>query len=976
VPATEPAKNALSFVLHGSGEHAGNDVAILDYSSRHDFQRLWSLEGFQAKKILILWSRTAHDADLSPVNAEDCLSPIDSAICYAKNQGTPDTWPNICVLDLACEQHRDVPSVKLFNTFREELFPWLHLEGKSSLADILEWYAPESVPVLAESTETPNEPGLLQRLLSWFRGEKRCSPEAVEPSLPAEQEDAAAMAPVDAFLQMARMNLTEGHAGDDYNHHSVANVIGPLVLRGKAASPTLHTEALVALLGSCGLLSPDGLPQRGSDLDDDPVGDGLEILLLDDQASQGWADWVGESLRRATVASLNNPTSLVETIAKALSEADGRDLRFGLSLPGVQGTGQPLLLLDLRLFSGAFAAEKEFYRTTLLPLITEHFLDRDDLAWSAFNSTDAHFEAARKALKEDTFEVESDEHHEALTWLPRIIALSDMSLPIVLFSSTDRRTIVNRLEDCKNVLVSFQKPSLGNLHDPLIRETTLEAFKATIKAAASFGQLREKCHAVKRLADTLSCESVNNREGDLYVELYVDEENVRDEGDDTARMVGGVFAVFRDKDSADSFEDECVRKGLRYYEDRLFKPNVGQPLSKYKDSGARELRQALEASSSPPSLGMVRLDAEDWGDYTLLEDEQFHRLAAALVELFCAESLPAISNQYSVPMEKIVLAVYLGSRVVDAKAHGPGDYTYQQNIEIREYASGDRMLQSMSGRDAFPVVRDALARHQLQNSVSVERAVAVSLPYSGRRKCEVDRVIETENSRVFRFRPWRDCCLSKEPKKNAKLFGRVKRIQRSAGGAVECAWVTIRGLDEDIFCHVRESARALNTVNESDPVFLTYYRGDSYQRRGRDVRKSSVSDVEEWEDTMKYSVSPEFRRGVPLRKFRPDYRALHYVADQMLRVSGASGDEFAHSIPEKGISGQFEETFDEPLRSAIKASRRLDSGLLGAALKAFDPSEEPSGQRARPLARAYLARRLWGELATCSGAEFCGGVSG
>ena len=383
--------------------------------------------------------------------------------------------------------------------------------------------------------------------------------------------------------------------------------------------------------------------------------------------------------------------------------------------------------------------------------------------------------------------------------------------------------------------------------------------------------------------------------------------------------------------------------------------------SEIEASGASELSQALESCPSPPSLGMVCLHAEDWGDYTLYEDEQFHRLTVALVELFCAESLSAISNQCSVSLEKIALAVYLGSRVVKPKEDDRSDYTYQTNVKIREYPSRDRtlqrhdrMLQSMSGRDAFPVVRDALARHQLFSSVSVERALAVSLPYSGERRWEVDRILDTENNRAFEYKSKRDRCLSKEPNKNAKLFGSVENMKESY------ALVKVCGLDERVLCHSSQS-RSLHTLSEGDPISLTNFCGDDGRPKGKDVKKCSPHDLDDWEDTQKYSLSPVFRRkNVYVSKCRPDFRALHYVADQMLREFNRDGTAFAHSIPEKGVSGQFEETLDEPLKSAIKASRNAQRSLNMVYSNMFiTKTEEMLFQTYLPIAMGLPGIAAW-----------------
>jgi hypothetical protein len=418
-----PLVEALSFVFQGN-----EGVELFDYSCAHDFQRLWSFRGIAAKRILVVWSQTALDPELSPINTADCLSPVDWAVCFAaQRKDAPDAWPDVMILDTDAARHSRIPSVAHLSALKAERLPWLRLEPDVQLSSIIEWL------------ENPRQ-----------RGVGRCK------------------TAVERFLREIRLSLTEVRSEGTYDRHAISNIIGPMVLRGQEANKTLHSAALLSLLRTCGLVPPFGpATETASDGPVTETGEGLGVLLVDDQAGHGWAAWVREALPKAGVSVLTSPVELVEAVERQLKEAQTDDLRFRLALPGLPAGRPPVLLLDLRLFSGNAGAELEFYRNTLLPLIRTYFLDRTNLAWSSFSIHDEAFSNAVSAVEDGSLFLGSkkSERREVLTWLPRLLALADMSLPIILFSSTGRRELVKPFRDYGNIITSFEKLRFVDLCD-------------------------------------------------------------------------------------------------------------------------------------------------------------------------------------------------------------------------------------------------------------------------------------------------------------------------------------------------------------------------------------------------------------------------------------------------------------------------------------------------------------------------------
>ena len=325
---------ALSFVLK---DNAG--IAVFDYSCATDFRRLWSLENIAGKRILLIWSHTPLDTDLSPINAADCLSPIDWAVCFAAQKKTaPENWPEVMILDVQPALHGDIPSVGHLNALKPDQLPWLRVESDTQLTSVINWLA------------TPR-----------VRDRERCT------------------AALRQFLRRIRLDLTDVNRNTTYDRHAISNIIGPMILRGKASNQTLHSSALLGLLGACDLIASSEKAadqptverrlfsddQTNTAVQEPRLGEGLHVLLVDDQADHGWVDWVRECLLGASVSAIKDPTHLVREVKRQLDEAGTKDLRYRLKLPGLDEGKQPVLLLDLRLFSGNPDGERTFFKDTL-----------------------------------------------------------------------------------------------------------------------------------------------------------------------------------------------------------------------------------------------------------------------------------------------------------------------------------------------------------------------------------------------------------------------------------------------------------------------------------------------------------------------------------------------------------------------------------------------------------------------------------
>ncbi len=589
--------------------NALDGVEVLDYGSAKDFKKLWEFDGL-SDRILIVWGRTAPDGALWPIDASACLSPLDWAAAYARHccakplkqeEGHETTavrhWPQVMILDATPESHLAVPTLSHYRTLRPDQLPWLTV---------------------------PESPGL-KDLCCWLRA----APEPV---------DSATQKSLGRLLREIRLNLTEVRSEGDYDRHSVSNIVAPMVFLGRTVTESPHADALLRLLRACGLCaeapitekngtdSPEVGPAPGSlgtELETnasaltEEEGSDLSILLVDDQEHHGWSEWLRHCFPKAEIESMASPFALVEAVEKQLKESKAKDLRFRFQLPRFKKTAKPVLFLDLRLFSGNPEAEKAFFRSRLLPLIDLFFLDRKDLAWPSFSSKDPKFTSARKIIEKDDpggWESESPAHHEALTWLPRILALADMSLPIVVFSSTGLRNIIAPLASYRSI-VSFAGK---NVADASQVPSTIDA-RADLRSVVSRIRVhlldRESFAKLQMSSENLPASATRNespageQEKEAHAVVYLDETG------SSPNLTFGALVVVYDTKEAESQVDTLLSgqfaNNVRAHNGKEWlKRECGNILQAFKNSLTIEPR-FLKLRGSPDVFFQTDLEASD-----------------------------------------------------------------------------------------------------------------------------------------------------------------------------------------------------------------------------------------------------------------------------------------------------------------------------------------------------------------------------
>jgi hypothetical protein len=285
---------------------------------------------------------------------------------------------------------------------------------------------------------------------------------------------------------------------------------------------------------------------------------------------------------------------------------------------------------------------------------------------------------------------------------------------------------------------------------------------------------------------------------------------------------------------------------------------------------------------------------------------------------------------------------------------GGGDFSYRGNVEVHWFGD-EGMLRGMGGRDALPVVLKGLTLHAIAGEYAIERAVALSLPYAATKKCRLDRVIHRPSKEVFRFDPNINV---EAPPLDLPAFACHGRVVTRGGAKPEnrnkdqFVFIEVPGVSENVFCYWR-NCTAFEDLVPRTPVCLDIEVTEK-GLTGSSVRAVDETTLEAWLRGMRPQLAREFLSGRATSDFRPDYRALHYIADQVLRRTA----DFEQVVEAERAAGQFDEDYTAALESNVISSRFLDCGEIGSAIRTFSVAPPETRRHYRSLARSLIASRL------------------
>lgn len=1102
----------------GDAWYSSGGPEVLVASYQRDFERLWAIDkegssGLQlaaaalARRsepltLLVVWDGSP-PPPLGPVNLAGSLTPFDWSVALSlsvvetggdQEVGGEGALPplRILILDLLSSGGGSAPRIQFLRhlTAREE--PWLPWIRTVVPCDADGGWDLESL--IRELCVSDRRPFSTLPSLANVAGGSRQERNGFRERLEMTQ----------------RLWAGEVSRRPGLDRHFVSNLLGPLLLLRELGHPEpfdLGRRALLSLVrclegrGSAAAREQEADGTQGTLLDQAPLDVDIDVWLVDDQQGAGWGEVVCAALgvnftpsgvgdgvvylgsqrrdqRTLRVFGAQDPSFLLEVLRSAFQRETG-DARFELQLPGFRAGGstddcrkaraEPIVLLDLRLFSSGSPLAEAVHFKELIRIARGVAKARGARAWMAIPSREID------AIEEWCNEVRvmdprtwrgKNPYLNALTLLPRLLAQADLSLPIVLFSSTGQRRVVERLERYGNVITGFEKPRFFGYADSDAGRESLHRLRRAFRDAQRLIAARVRCRELMRTPDPyLNSDQPQIQDGKKYhLELYVDESDPgswrqKKEGRSDHYVptwrVGGCYALFEGDDhpqaraKADAFEDLLVRKGVRYFQwtGNGPQPEANGVLSKgtpCSDQMRRAKEVALEESCSPIALGVAALECrlrshagKSVASHPLdprNDDQLFLQTMRDFLELFLYESIPAIVPAYRRNRGLLELSILAGTRIRKVEdGNDAHEVVREDNYRagIEWYGDNVPRQRSFSDDDCAPLVRGLLWR---RGTMRCKRLVATGLPYQdneGYRKPR-DFVCRSCSQRF----PFRDRTLvhmvveqqlragdvvcgtvervkdrwltftidgpfpikasgeagnfAVPPREDAVYRGRVVRVYppRNAGergfslvdfGAPKLGKLSGDTLRERQRVNVQviaptEQGYLIRLARRDQEVEnLLPQVGEQYTLKIEDLRLGDpngplVSHGTEAQAPMKYPSDPTVfcPSCGSAAAVRPDSRALHYVADQVLTdlFGNKTSPRFSGVLPH--TVGEFNEIVDRDFESVLEASRALDQGKQGlakAAVRIPPPAiDRRSANRTeswrRPTMRDYIRWRV------------------
>lgn len=741
----------------------GANAVVFDYAT--DFDELWRME-LSSDNVVVLYARTPGDGRVSPVNTAQFLSPLIWALC-AKSAGKVR---RVAILYDASARHSALSGLHhYFDLLRQDALPWLRVAQSRDLR------FDDVVRFLGFDVDIPDE--------------------------------AAARDTVATLLDALRQRLTDSSAPDD--RHAISNLVGPFLLLGR--QPTSvgdasnaeadHIAALLRVLIACGLSKVDAATTPVAEPVQLSFPLGTRLFILDDQWRHGWGEWVcsqvagvgfepprvigdgwtcisSASSQTAVFASADPSVLLGSPMAPGPLRltAGKRDKRFELSVGG-DGNTTDVLLLDIRLFAGGGPSERS-WTNSLIELC--RLFEGEGYAWPGFRKDELD-EIQAWAVENDPGQPQAASvATRARGLIGRLVALTDLSLPIVLFSSTADADYLEQFRDYGNVITTFHKPRTFGPSADDDRDYFATILRIALGQASVLINARSLVRLVQKWAregraKAVELEATAGAPDDrwTYAEVYVDESGT---GGGNITKAGGYIVLYKDTDAhpLQYSSSLSTRWGVgreNPFVSTGFRPKATAIQYSQRDDAYRQAFVDVAGTAQTTNAGLAACVVQgthvDNAQTSLAPDPGYRTLAATLVEFFLYDWLPALSLCWT---RTLRAGVFLGTRIWPADARElledqwrfgmpllafPPDndqapnarvlakvnydaatvettYGYRDTSPIEVNAAApDRVLhgQSLATSDAQALVLN-IARERGAGA-PVHRAVAVTLRYKG-----------------------------------------------------------------------------------------------------------------------------------------------------------------------------------------------------------------------------------------------------
>lgn len=382
-----------------------------------------------------------------------------------------------------------------------------------------------------------------------------------------------------------------GNLTHSTTHHDVNNLLGPLVLAESFATRTAHEDlgrgALLQHARWLGL-APDSRKEDAEitspawfDANNfaDELGQTVRFVLVDDQANNGWKEVVAAALGlsreaplreapadslaeiakygRAELWATTNVDLIVDRLRRVLQDFyEGRgplDRRFQLHFTDwVSQKERPLevLLLDLRLVR--IQDDEAKYFDAVLDLIDglDKYYSGRKWPWTTLGDNAPN----GKSLKDlrnwihqyrASFDVAAFRRDatylKLLTLLAESIATIDLSLPIVLFSSSGQRAITEDVRSFGNIITGFEKPRFVGYRPQDVLQDTAAKWNKSIQQASEILRARLAVQDMRAFQKAFPRPVSSGEKGKYLIQLYIDETGNEFSGEEVT--VGGLLVA-------------------------------------------------------------------------------------------------------------------------------------------------------------------------------------------------------------------------------------------------------------------------------------------------------------------------------------------------------------------------------------------------------------------------------------------------
>lgn len=621
------------------------DALVLDYSAGDN--RGWWADGVrmpkileqlgQRKRLVIVWQDPHEAPSDSASSLAGDLTPLDWALALAlRCMATPEVLEGlrIHIIDLTGHKYADAWAVRMRHQLLADL-PWVTLHAP--LVPLKNHEPARYRRAYGKILDAGGQELERSALLQTVDGKILLNDVGQGMSREGISENMHALA---SLARQWAASLVQGK-----DHHNVNNIVGPAILSrslGHAvpAAGGLLVNAFVTKLNWSGVLS-----EAESSWKLDPVTAAqvkesglqrLRILVVDDDLARGWDALVcslfskprNESALQedgfvrmdGTADPSGTDSAVIEVLGSSSPEPLLRVLRasprtfvtrnYDISFSSAKEQAPELLILDLRLFSQASSASARKYIQTLLEMIGKlHLSAGEGLAWPPIPQ--AEVDLLQQWLDKDGVTPGLALEAMAITLLPRILALASPLTPIILFSSTGRADIKEKLKPYRNVLTGFSKPQV--LQDFAMVKEAISEFLASIAAGLQMLARKERLAKCMRTAASVERERdsfrFNTQKQTSHIDFFFDES-----GDTTNESfgVGSIASVFTASDEAGKLQ-KFLKKCAEYGQGDLpvwakAVTNSGTCLPKYSEIEGGEL--AVSKMANFLSSEIVRSGAQ------------------------------------------------------------------------------------------------------------------------------------------------------------------------------------------------------------------------------------------------------------------------------------------------------------------------------------------------------------------------------